>query len=113
MTDGSRPRRPAGILGRGNPRRGDPPRRGVPPLPVAPETRRPELSCDLGPEWDAARAGRPSGTELPRRGVVEEGPPGRRIPVSPRLSELAAGAPRDARASGGLDGFDCLFDFFL
>src|SRR5438094_3984442 len=91
MTDGSRPRRPAGLPGRGDPSRGDPPRRGVPPLPGAPETRRPELPCDLGPEWDAAESGRPSGTELPRRRVLEEGPPGRRIPVSPRLSGLAAG----------------------
>src|SRR5881628_3699561 len=76
MTDGSRPRRPAGLPGRGDPRRGDPPRRGVPPLPGAPETGRPELPCDLGPEWDAAESGRPPRTELPRRRVLGEGPPG-------------------------------------
>src|SRR5438034_9099269 len=113
MTDGSRPRRPAGLPGRGDPRRCDSPRGGVPPLPGAPETRRAELPCDLGPEWDAARAGRPSRTELPRRRVLEEGPPGRRIPVSPRLSWLAADATLDSQALGGFYGFVLLRELFM
>src|SRR5207245_104939 len=84
MTDGPRPRQPAGRPRRGDPRGGDPPQRGVPPLPGAPETRRPEVPGDLDAERDAARAGGPSRAELPRRGLLEEGAPGSPSDVSAR-----------------------------
>src|SRR5207245_11811727 len=84
MTDGPRPRQPAGRPRRGDPRGGDPPQRGVPPLPGARETRRPEVPGDLDAERDAARAGGPARAELPRRGLLEEGAPGSPSDVSGR-----------------------------
>src|SRR2546430_4111804 len=129
MTDGPRPRQPARRPSRGDPRGGDPPQRGVPPLPGAPETKRPEVPGDLDAERDAARAGGSSCAGLPRRGLLEEGAPGSPSDVSARtygrryemegkprqlLGALARGAlVRDSWTSSCLDGLDRLFDLSL